>query len=66
MSDIKDLSTHDLIERARALIIGVSAAAIGAEQVTDNINFQYSPEVQRDILTQANGLLLEASSRTET
>lgn len=58
-------SVHSMIEEARAIIIAVSAAAIGAELVTDDVNFRFSPEVQRDLLGKANALLLDAQGEVE-
>ena len=54
-------STHDLIEEARALIIAVSAASIGAERMPETLDFTFSADIQRALLSRANELLLVAA-----
>ena len=54
-------SVHDLIEEARAIIITVSAANYGAQQITEDKDFSFCPEVSGTLLGRANELLLDAA-----
>lgn len=65
MSSPQQPSALELIEQARSIIIAVSAAGIGAEQIEEDINFTFSPEVQRELLGKANECLLDAAGKVE-